>query len=90
LRAVAGAHAEKGKIAAAGEGLKMPAGVGHAVYFMERIGKIGDPRSGARCVNRVRKVSGIGSPRTGTVNLTLNANAAAFAHPSFSPSAWRN
>src|ERR1700677_160124 len=44
LVAVAGAHAEKGQIAAACEGLEVTAGVGHSVYFVEGIGEIGYAR----------------------------------------------
>ena len=44
LSAVAGAHAKKGKIAPAREGLKVAAGVGDPVHFVERVGKVGDTR----------------------------------------------
>ena len=44
LRAVAGADAEEGKIAAAGEGLEVATGVGNPVDFMEGVGKVGYPR----------------------------------------------
>ena len=41
LGAVAGADAEEGKIAAAGEGLEMAAGVGDPVDFVEGVGEVG-------------------------------------------------
>jgi hypothetical protein len=44
--AAAGADAEKGEAAAAGECLKMAAGVGDAVHFVERVGKIRHARWG--------------------------------------------
>ncbi len=44
LGAVAGAHAEKGKIAPPREGLKVAAGMGDSVHFVEGVGKVRDAR----------------------------------------------
>ncbi len=45
LRAVARAHAEKGKIAPPRKALKVAAGVGDPVDFVKRIGKVRDARN---------------------------------------------
>ena len=76
LGSIAGPHAEKREIAAASKRLKVAAGVRYAVYFVKRIGKIGDAWSGiagARCCA-----------------IHFVTDPAVFRHPSFSPSAWRN
>ncbi len=44
LWAVTGADTKEREIAAEGEGLKMTAGVGNPVDFMEGVGKVGHPR----------------------------------------------
>jgi hypothetical protein len=54
LAAISGADAEKGQVPAAGEGLKMAAGVRHSIDFVERVGKVGDARH-VYARRRVRK-----------------------------------
>ena len=49
LRAVAGADAEEGQVAAARKGFKMAAAVGYPVDLVERVGKVGD--AGDLCIH---------------------------------------
>jgi hypothetical protein len=44
LGTISGANAEKGQIAPTGKGFEVSAGVGHAVDFVKRVGKVGDAR----------------------------------------------
>ncbi|MGH9560259.1 MAG: hypothetical protein ACRD3S_02295, partial [Terracidiphilus sp.] len=46
LFTIAGADAEKGQIAAAGEGFEVAAGMSDTVHFVEGIGEVGDAGGG--------------------------------------------